>query len=345
MDLLTSLYDIQDLNNDPTVLQLDEVVDLDYLSRISYTELLEESYNGVFFIPTINHHNNNCCISSPDDTFYNLKLNGDDHQPHFPFFDHFEEIDNNNNNASFGPSMYDVTDMTRTFSSESGGSCPDLTNCSHPSICTTPLISSPQDQSPIMTSQLLINHLHHHDNSSSNNVIIITSPPLTTISPISISTNHNHNICSSTSSDINDDVAPTPKRRGRAKGSRKIKNDDVLMLGILTKSRGRRMNNNNLKITKPGTKTFECTYSGCGRVFKRSEHLKRHIRSIHTLERRKFSRSDNLTQHIRVHRPNGKEKNTNQKIFNNFTPYLKTYQETTSSPTSPSPNPSSLHNN
>ncbi|CAG8573777.1 1722_t:CDS:1 [Ambispora leptoticha] len=51
-----------------------------------------------------------------------------------------------------------------------------------------------------------------------------------------------------------------------------------------TKSRGRRMSN---KPTKPGTKCFECTYTGCGRVFKRSEHLKRHVRSIHTLERRK----------------------------------------------------------
>jgi uncharacterized Zn-finger protein len=51
------------------------------------------------------------------------------------------------------------------------------------------------------------------------------------------------------------------------------------------KSRGRRMSN---KPTKPGTKSFECTYAGCGRVFKRSEHLKRHIRSIHTLERREY---------------------------------------------------------
>ncbi|CAG8552732.1 3236_t:CDS:2, partial [Cetraspora pellucida] len=46
--------------------------------------------------------------------------------------------------------------------------------------------------------------------------------------------------------------------------------------------RGRRMTN---KPAKPGTKSFECHYAGCGRIFKRSEHLKRHIRSIHTLER------------------------------------------------------------
>lgn len=34
-------------------------------------------------------------------------------------------------------------------------------------------------------------------------------------------------------------------------------------------------------------KMFACTYDGCEKVFKRSEHLKRHIRSIHTLEKRK----------------------------------------------------------
>ncbi|CAG8493249.1 17224_t:CDS:2 [Funneliformis caledonium] len=99
------------------------------------------------------------------------------------------------------------------------------------------------------------------------------------------------------------------------------------------KSRGRRMSN---KPAKPGTKSFECTYAGCGRIFKRSEHLKRHIRSIHTLERpfhcphphctKRFSRSDNLSQHVRVHRPNGKEKNSNARNFSNFTPYLQTYQ-------------------
>jgi hypothetical protein len=50
------------------------------------------------------------------------------------------------------------------------------------------------------------------------------------------------------------------------------------------RSRGRRMTT---RPAKPGTKCFECNYAGCGKVFKRSEHLKRHVRSIHTLERRK----------------------------------------------------------
>ncbi|ORX62223.1 hypothetical protein DM01DRAFT_1298833 [Hesseltinella vesiculosa] len=66
-------------------------------------------------------------------------------------------------------------------------------------------------------------------------------------------------------------------------------------------------------------KMFTCKHDDCGKVFKRSEHLKRHIRSIHTLEKpfecpyqscsKRFSRSDNLNQHIRIHRHTTKEKN------------------------------------
>ncbi|KAH9943658.1 STE like transcription factor-domain-containing protein [Amylocystis lapponica] len=56
------------------------------------------------------------------------------------------------------------------------------------------------------------------------------------------------------------------------------------------------------------TKAFVCPLFSCGRMFKRMEHLKRHLRT-HTLERpyqctrckKRFSRSDNLTQHFRTH--------------------------------------------
>ncbi|CAO3592580.1 unnamed protein product [Absidia cylindrospora] len=74
------------------------------------------------------------------------------------------------------------------------------------------------------------------------------------------------------------------------------------------RSRGRRVSN----IPSNGARMFVCKSDGCGKVFKRSEHLKRHIRSIHTLEKpfecpyqscnKRFSRSDNLNQHIRIHR-------------------------------------------
>lgn len=56
-------------------------------------------------------------------------------------------------------------------------------------------------------------------------------------------------------------------------------------------------------------KVYTCKVPGCGKLFKRSEHLKRHIRSIHTNEKpyvcqvclKQFSRHDNLNQHMRVH--------------------------------------------
>ncbi|WVF70104.1 hypothetical protein IAT40_004892 [Kwoniella sp. CBS 6097] len=58
----------------------------------------------------------------------------------------------------------------------------------------------------------------------------------------------------------------------------------------------------------PPAKGFSCPLLSCGRLFKRLEHLKRHVRT-HTQERpyectrcaKRFSRSDNLTQHIKTH--------------------------------------------
>jgi transcription factor STE12 len=55
-------------------------------------------------------------------------------------------------------------------------------------------------------------------------------------------------------------------------------------------------------------KGYTCPLLTCGRVFKRLEHLKRHVRT-HTQERpfacnrcsKRFSRSDNLTQHHKTH--------------------------------------------
>lgn len=48
------------------------------------------------------------------------------------------------------------------------------------------------------------------------------------------------------------------------------------------RSRGRRVSN----IPGCNSRMFTCKVDSCGKVFKRSEHLKRHIRSIHTLEKR-----------------------------------------------------------
>lgn len=51
------------------------------------------------------------------------------------------------------------------------------------------------------------------------------------------------------------------------------------------RSRGRRVSN---VPCANGARMYTCTADNCGKVFKRSEHLKRHIRSIHTLEKRKL---------------------------------------------------------
>lgn len=59
-------------------------------------------------------------------------------------------------------------------------------------------------------------------------------------------------------------------------------------------------------------KHFQCNYPGCLKEFKRTEHLKRHLNTVHTNEKpyaclvpnchKRFSRSDNLSQHLRTHR-------------------------------------------
>ncbi|KAI9360638.1 hypothetical protein BD770DRAFT_441951 [Pilaira anomala] len=106
-----------------------------------------------------------------------------------------------------------------------------------------------------------------------------------------------------------------------------------------TRSRGRRVSNSP---SIAGQKVFTCKHDNCGKVFKRSEHLKRHVRSIHTLEKpfecpyqtcsKRFSRSDNLNQHIRIHRHTGKDKNTSSSTAvssnnrsSSFSNYMPTY--------------------
>lgn len=81
-------------------------------------------------------------------------------------------------------------------------------------------------------------------------------------------------------------------------------------------------------VNESGCRTYVCAIPGCGKCFVRGEHLKRHVRSIHTHDKREwlemfhvvlilticaahhcpyegcdksFSRRDNLGQHVRIH--------------------------------------------
>ncbi|KEP54675.1 Zscan10 protein [Rhizoctonia solani 123E] len=83
--------------------------------------------------------------------------------------------------------------------------------------------------------------------------------------------------------------------------------------GLTKKSRGRRVPTTAPAVSDGDkmTRMFACTVDGCGKCFHRGEHLKRHIRSIHTNERphscpepdclKTFSRHDNLIQHMKTH--------------------------------------------
>ncbi|TFK88910.1 hypothetical protein K466DRAFT_487969 [Polyporus arcularius HHB13444] len=83
---------------------------------------------------------------------------------------------------------------------------------------------------------------------------------------------------------------------------------------LTKKSRGRRVPTAQ-QVVSEGTvqkRGYMCKVTGCGKCFARGEHLKRHVRSIHTNEKphkcpypgcgKDFSRHDNLGQHMRVHK-------------------------------------------
>ncbi|GAN03949.1 hypothetical protein MAM1_0052d03405 [Mucor ambiguus] len=96
--------------------------------------------------------------------------------------------------------------------------------------------------------------------------------------------------------------------KARVKKSTRAKRNDVS--GVTSNDRKKYKKTS----SEPGVKLFLCEYDDCGKLFKRSEHLKRHIKSIHTKEKpyscpykdcgKSFARTDNLSQHIRIHRNN-----------------------------------------
>ncbi|KAJ7144762.1 hypothetical protein C8R43DRAFT_1013959 [Mycena crocata] len=101
---------------------------------------------------------------------------------------------------------------------------------------------------------------------------------------------------------------PTFENRSRSRT-----NLPIPVPNLIKKSRGRRVPIIAGSGEEEATKRLHvCKVEGCGKCFHRGEHLKRHIRSIHTHEKpfpctypschKFFNRHDNLLQHVKVHR-------------------------------------------
>ncbi|KAL9716672.1 hypothetical protein Ac2012v2_001124 [Leucoagaricus gongylophorus] len=127
-----------------------------------------------------------------------------------------------------------------------------------------------------------------------------------------------------------------PERRG----PRSRATLPVPVPNLTKKSRGRHVPTQeaaDAPIDAKDKRMYVCNVEGCGKCFHRGEHLKRHIRSIHTHEKpfkcthpscgKFFNRHDNLLQHLKVHKENSREES------DNLYPTLKL------SPSSPSPSP------
>ncbi|KAM0754914.1 hypothetical protein T439DRAFT_377320 [Meredithblackwellia eburnea MCA 4105] len=112
-----------------------------------------------------------------------------------------------------------------------------------------------------------------------------------------------------------DEFARMPTKRSR--GRRPPCSPDLIVAGEDPNENPSEAQIRYCGVTKTGKpkKIFLCKVPQCGKCFKRSEHLKRHVRSIHTHEKpfqcqwpscgKYFSRHDNLNQHLRVHRTPG----------------------------------------
>lgn len=116
-------------------------------------------------------------------------------------------------------------------------------------------------------------------------------------SPISIDPASLSAPCSAFTSDPNAEVLTNaPATRPSRRGFRSISKVPVPIPNLTKKSRGRKVPTSNGEPiyaasrdkSKKGVRTYTCHADGCGKCFVRGEHLKRHIRSIHTEEKRAF---------------------------------------------------------
>ncbi|KZV93727.1 hypothetical protein EXIGLDRAFT_612657 [Exidia glandulosa HHB12029] len=106
-----------------------------------------------------------------------------------------------------------------------------------------------------------------------------------------------------------------PARVARVLPAHSKVGNPVPIPNLTKKSRGRHVPTTPFVLQNGISKNIRlhtCTVEGCGKCFARGEHLKRHIRSIHTNDKpykcmvsgcgKSFSRHDNLNQHTRIHK-------------------------------------------
>ncbi|KAJ3570760.1 hypothetical protein NP233_g4186 [Leucocoprinus birnbaumii] len=167
-----------------------------------------------------------------------------------------------------------------------------------------------------------------------------TDSPLTDSRDVSQATTRNSSPFGSTPPLTFLESSGSPGYAPDRRGPRSRATLPVPVPNLTKKSRGRRVPTQEATEAPADSKDkrmYVCKVEGCGKCFHRGEHLKRHIRSIHTHEKpfmcthpscgKYFNRHDNLLQHLKVHKQNSHEENGNPR------PILKL------SPPSPSPSP------
>ncbi|XP_018099335.1 Krueppel-like factor 9 [Xenopus laevis] len=122
---------------------------------------------------------------------------------------------------------------------------------------------------------------------------------VTTESGLSFSPSHSPGSCSSSTTPSHMDYSPEP-------GS----TEPLPLTQDAPKSPTRPLSQDTAPVRSTNEKRHRCPYTGCGKVYGKSSHLKAHYR-VHTGERpfpctwpdclKKFSRSDELTRHYRTH--------------------------------------------
>ncbi|KAF9781874.1 hypothetical protein BJ322DRAFT_1010803 [Thelephora terrestris] len=100
-------------------------------------------------------------------------------------------------------------------------------------------------------------------------------------------------------------LKPASKSKDKRRATLEI---PVPVPGLTKNSRGRSVPTGTPGVVYvDGTRSFWCSVQNCNKMFSRGEHLKRHIKSIHTHDKdyrceckNTFSRRDNLFQHMRT---------------------------------------------